>query len=390
MRMFMYTTTIGTIAMLTLAGASAFEAATISSALATCTFFVAPRVSRQIDKRGQSAVVPWATVIGLLGFAMMICVTQFGFPFWLNYPAAFLCSFLPNAPSIARARWTYLVERRCLGKDTPTLKSVYAYEGILEDIAFMAGPAASIAIAAATVPVGGMAIGAVIFAVGTVLLMSSKDTEPDIDYLAEKARRAQEGEDRAAKRSALLAYPMVSVLFAVMVLVGAIYGAFDNAAIAFAESVGIPILASAVFAIESVFSLVVSTLFGMVHLSMPMRRQFVVFAVLFGAMYALMVFIESPTSFIVIACIAAITYPLLLITANVVCESAVPEAHLTEAMSWMNSGMSVGMVIGPVAAGALIDAAGPLAGFDLSAGFAVLLVLVALATIPVVRKSFQR
>lgn len=384
MRLFQYTTTIGTISMFTLAGASAFEATTVSSVLAACTFVVAPRVSRQIDRRGQDAVVPIAAVVGLAGFLLMVCVVQFALPFWLNYAGAFLGSFLPNAAALARTRWAYLVETRCLGGETPMLKSTYAFEGILEDIAFMIGPAVSIAVAAATVPVGGIVLGMLVYAAGVVVLLSSKDTTPDREYLAARAKRVE-----TQKRSALFAYPMVFVLFAVMVLVGCIYGAFDTSAISYSESIDMPMLASAVFAIESVFSVVISTLFGMVRLPGSLSRQFVVFTALFGVLYALLAFIGSPASFVVIACVAAFAYAPLLITANVVCEATVPEENLTEAMAWMNSGMSMGMVVGPVTAGALIDAMGPLVGFDLCTGFAIALVAVAFLTIPVVRKGLR-
>ncbi|MBO4365191.1 MAG: MFS transporter [Eggerthellaceae bacterium] len=385
MRLFQYTTTIGTISMLTLAGASAFEATTVSSVLAAFTFVVSPQVSRQIDRYGQDAVVPIAAAIGLAGFALMVCVVQFAFPFWLNYVAALLASFLPSAPALARTRWAYLVETRCMGKDTPMLKSTYAFEGILEDIAFMIGPAVSIAVAAATVPVGGIVLGMVVYAVGTAVLLSSKDTAPDQEYLAARAERAN-----TQKRSALFAYPMVFVLFVVMVLVGCIYGGFDTSAISYSESIDMPVLASAVFAIESVFSVVVSTLFGMIRLPGSLSRQFAVFTALFGLLYVLLAFIATPVSFVVIASVAALSYAPLLITANVVCEAAVPEENLTEAMAWMNSGTSVGMVVGPVSAGALIDASGPLVGFDLCTVFALGLIVVAFVTIPVVRKSLRR
>ena len=385
MRLFQYTTTIGTISMLTLAGASAFEATTVSSVLAAFTFIVAPRVSRQIDKLGQDAVVPTATFVGLTGFVLMACVTQFALPFWLNYIGTVLASSLPNASALARTRWAYLIESRCMGRETPMLKSSYAFEGILEDIAFMVGPAASIAVAAATIPIGGIVLGVFIYAAGTIVLLSSKDTAPDKDYLAKRAKEA-----KPQRRSALLAFPMVFVLFIVMVLVGCVYGSFDTSAISYSESIGVPVLASAVFAIESVFSVVMSTLMGMVRLPGSLSRQFIVFTVLFGLLYALLALIESPTSFVFIACVAGLSYAPLLITSNVVCERAVPEENLTEAMAWMNSGMSVGMVIGPVTAGTLIDATSPIVGFDLCTVFSLAIVVVAFVKIPIVRKGLHK
>ena len=67
MRLFSYTTTIGTITALTLGGASAFEASSVSSLIAICMFFVAPRVSRRIDEHGQITVVPKAALAAMAG-----------------------------------------------------------------------------------------------------------------------------------------------------------------------------------------------------------------------------------------------------------------------------------------------------------------------------------
>lgn len=377
MRLFAYTTTIGTITMLTLGGASAFEASSVSSLIAICMFFVAPRVSRAIDARGQSAIVPKATAIAMVGLALMLGVTHFGGPFWLNYLAAPLISFLPNAQALCRARWTYLITSGKLGADAPPLKTAYAYENILEDIAFMAGPAAVIAVSAATFPVAGMLIGTIIYVVGAALMLSSTDTEPEPKPVAS---------DKGKVGSVLRSSPVMRVLFAIMVLFGAVYGSFDTAIITYAESIDFAMLASIVFAVESVFSVVMSFAFGLVRLSSPLRRQVVIFSVAFGVMYGLLVFVESPTSLLIFACLAALSYAPCYITMNLAAERAVESEHLTEALSWIASGMSIGMVIGPVSGGAVVDACGALAGFNLTAAFGLCIVVLAIACIPVLRK----
>lgn len=376
MRLFSYTTTIGTITTLTLAGASAFEASSVSSLIAICMFFVAPRVSRRIDERGQSAVVPKAALVAMAGLALLLATTQFGLPFWLNYIAAPLISFLPNAQALARARWTHLISSGKLGDNAPQLKTVYAFENVLEDIAFMIGPAAVIAVSAATVPAAGMFAGAIIYCAGTALMLSSTSTEPE-----PKPRPATE-----KGKSVLRTTPVVRVLFAIMILFGAVYGAFDTATISYTESIDMAMLASAVFMVESVFSVVMSFGFGLARFSWPMSRQVVVFASLFGLLYGMFAFVGSPTSLVVIACISALSYAPCYITMNLACQRAVPIEHLTEALSWISSGMSIGMVIGPVSAGAIVDGFGPLAGFDLAAGFALSIIAVSLCCIPVLRK----
>lgn len=379
MRLFAYTTTIGTITMLTLAGATALEATSVSSLLAICAFVIAPRVSQRVDERGQSAIVPPATAIAMAGFALMLATTHFHLLFWLNYPAAILASFLPNAQALVRARWTYLIQTKRFGSDTPPLKTAYAFEGILEDIAFMIGPAAVIAVSAALFPAAGMLVGCFVYCLGAAMLVSAKDTEPEPGWGAER-------QEETKQRSVFRENAVVRILFAVMVLLGCMYGAFDTATVSYTQSINFAFLASIVFMVESAFSLIISTLFGMIDFSFSLRRQFVIFAVLFGVLYGLIVLVDSPVNLVVITTFAALSYPPLLVTCNVVCERAAPMERLTEAMAWMNSGISIGMVIGPVSAGALVDAVGPLAGFDISGAYAIAVAVIAVATIPVLRK----
>ena len=383
MRLFSYTMTIGTITTLTLSGASALEATSVASLIAVCMIFVAPRVSKRVDEKGQSAVVPGATAIAATGFALMLATTQFGWPFWLNYVAAPLISFLPNAQAFARTRWAYLIQMGRLGDAAPALQTAYAYEGVLEDVAFMVGPALVVALAAGITPAAGMGVGIVVYCIGAALLVSSKDTEPEPGWGTARKEANAGGTGNA---SVLRTSPVVRVLFAVMVLYGCVYGSFDAAAISYCDSVNMAMLASAVFAVESVFSVCMSVLFGMMGIAAPLRRQFILFTILFGALYALMAFVSSPESLMVIACVSALSYAPMYITLNVTCERAVPSANLTEALSWIASGTSVGMVIGPVAGGAVIDAYGPLAGFDLTTCFALGIVVLVVCCIPVMRR----
>ena len=387
MRLFAYTITIGTITMLTLAGASAFEASSVASLIAICMFVVTPRVSKRIDEKGQSKVIPKATAIAVAGLALMFATTHFSLPFWLNYLAAPLVSFLPNAPALVRTRWAFLIGSGRLGHDAPPLKTAYAYEGVLEDIAFMVGPAAVVALSATIAPIAGMLVGTVLYCIGAALLISSKNTEPypGWKHLGER-RGSSEPSPEPSTRSVLRTSPVVRVLFAAMILFGAVYGSLDTAAISYCESIDFAILASIMFASESAFSVVMSFAFGMLGFSSPMRRQFVVFLVLFGCLYALFPLVHSPASLLVITCVAALSYAPMYITTNLTCERAVPSENLTEAISWLSSGQSIGMVIGPISAGAVIDAWGPLAGFNLVACYAVALIVLALICIPVLRK----
>ena len=381
MRLFSITITVGTIATLTLAGSTMLEATSVSSLVAICMFFVQPRVSRQIDIKGQSAVVPWAAAISMAGMALLIVTTHFNLPFWLNYIAAPFISFMPRAQALVRARWAYLIETGRLGEGAPKLKTAYAFEGLLEDISFMVGPAGVIALAANLFPAAGALVGSILFCIGTVLMLSSKDTEP-VPGWGTAAATTKSGK----RGSVLRTNAVILVLFIIMVLSGAMFGSFDTSIVGFCESINDATWASIVLAVQSAFSAVTSFVFGMVRINAPLRTQCIGFTILMGVLYALFFFIDSPMSLMVIACVAAIGYPLMYITIHVTAEQASPNASLTEALSWLASGLSIGMVLGPISTGAVSDAFGVIAGLWMTGGFSLAIVAFTLCCIPVLKK----
>lgn len=85
---------------------------------------------------------------------------------------------LPKPPGHGPRRWTYLIRSGRLGEAAPDLRTMFSYESVLDDMAFIFSPSISIALAAAIAPVAGMVCGGVAFAVGVVLLCTAKSTEP--------------------------------------------------------------------------------------------------------------------------------------------------------------------------------------------------------------------
>lgn len=72
MRFFGSMLNIGVVTMITLSGYSFLTAGLSSSLIALSIFVVTPRVSKRIDERGQSAVVPKAAAVSLLGLVVLI------------------------------------------------------------------------------------------------------------------------------------------------------------------------------------------------------------------------------------------------------------------------------------------------------------------------------
>lgn len=392
MRFFGSMLNIGVVTMITLSGYSFLTAGLSSSLIALSIFVVTPRVSKRIDERGQSAVVPKAAAVSLLGLVVLVANVALHGPVWPLFVGALLVGFFPSPQAMARARWTYLIRSGRLGEAAPDLRTMFSYESVLDDMAFIFSPSISIALAAAIAPVAGMVCGGVAFAVGVVLLCSAKSTEPhpgwsQTDVAGSGAEAASAVADTAGagaaaskgtlaegaaavasaasvpSKSLLATSTAVRVLFVIYAFAGSFLGLFDTATVSLSEDLNSPDFAGAVLMASGAVSMTAGFLFGMVRLRAPLPKQLVVAACAVGLSFGTMFLIDSAPTLMAVALLGACTYAPLLIVANGVCERAVPDARLTEAITWLNAGYTCGAAFGPTVAGALIDIFGTMASF---------------------------
>ena len=373
MRFFGSMLNIGVVTMITLSGYSFLTAGLSSSLIALSIFVVTPRVSKRIDERGQSAVVPKAAAVSLAGLVILVANVALHGPAWPLFVGALLVGFYPSPQAMARARWTYLIRSGRLGEAAPDLRTMFSYESVLDDAAFIFSPSISIALAAAISPVAGMVTGGVAFAVGVVLLCASRSTEPvpgwgDGGVGAASAAAEVEGEpavvaEQPPRKSLLATSAAVRVLFVTYAFAGSFLGLFDTATVSLSEDLHSPDFAGAVLMASGAVSMTMGFLFGMVRLRAPLPKQFVVAACAVGLSFGTMFLIDSAPTLMLVALLGAATYAPLLIVANSVCERAVPDARLTEAITWLNAGYTCGAAFGPTVAGAIIDTFGTMASF---------------------------
>lgn len=390
MRFYGYMMNIGVVSMLTLAGYSFLVAGFVSSLIAISVFVISPRISKLIDERGQSKVLPFAAAATMVGLVSMLVNVSLHSPAWTLFASALPMGFIPNAQAIARTRWAYLLRSGRLGPKPPELRTVFSYEGILDDVAFMFAPAYSIAMATAIAPVAGLLSGGISFVVGIVVLCLSKSTEPTPNWGDREDADKQEPKDKRGRvKSIIRTSSVVRVLFALLFFTGAFYGVFDTAGIALAEELGNANIASIGLVLGAIISMVVGFVFGMIRMNVAQYKQLVCFSALIGIAYGSMMLIDSAPSFIAVSCIAAMFYAPFLIVANATCERAVPGKRLTEAITWINSGMSCGIAIGPTLAGIVIDEFDSIACFDLGGVVALLIPLTVIVCFRVIKRNMR-
>lgn len=390
MRFYGYMMNIGVVSMLTLAGYSFLVAGFVSSLIAISVFVISPRISKLIDERGQSKVLPFAAAATMVGLVSMLVNVSLHSPAWTLFASALPMGFIPNAQAIARTRWAYLLRSGRLGPKPPELRTVFSYEGILDDVAFMFAPAYSIAMATAIAPIAGLLSGGISFVVGIVVLCLSKSTEPTPNWGDREEADKQEPKGKKGRvKSIIRTSSVVRVLFVLLFFTGAFYGVFDTAGIALAEELGNANIASIGLVLGAIISMVVGLVFGMIRMNVAQYKQLVCFSALIGIAYGSMMLIDSAPSFIAVSCIAAMFYAPFLIVANATCERAVPGKRLTEAITWINSGMSCGIAIGPTLAGIVIDEFDSIACFDLGGVVALLIPLTVLVCFRVIKRNVR-
>ena len=384
MRMCTYMFSLGTITMLTLSGWSYFLAGTVAFVIAIAIFLIGPQVSRQVDKRGQSVVLPIAGFAVVLGLFIMTMTVQFNGPKALCYLGAIFMGFNPSPQALVRARWSYLLETGKLGENRPELKTVFAYEGILDDAGYMIGPCLSLALAALLFPTAGMLVGGIAFIIGMTMLLASKATEPEVGWHA--VEREEELPASGKGRNMLFESSMVRVLFMFMLFQGMCYGVYNSALVAFGQEQNASHIISIIMALTGVGSIIAGFVFGAVKLKASMGKQLVVTSIAFGVLYALLFLVSDMSTLAIICVVASFSYAPLLITMNTACEKSVPGARLTESLTWIQAGATLGSTVSPTIGGIFVDLWGSLAGLNFSATCAVAMALSALACIPVIRK----
>ncbi len=409
MRFYSYMTNIGVVTMLTLSGYSFLMAGLVASTIALAVFLISPRIAKLIDRRGQSAVLPKAACLPVAGTAAMLACVAAHAPVEVLFPLAVLMGSAPSPQALVRARWTYLLRTGKLGAGSgaPSLHGVFSYEAVLDDIGFMVAPALSIFLASTIAPIAGMAFGIGAFAVGAALVTLSRSTEPvpgwtaagdadgadaPVGLAADAAVLPAEGEaaEQAVRsKSIFRTSAVVRILFCLMFFLGAFFGALDTTTVSFAEELGNPNIASMALMMQAAMSVVMGFVFGMVRLPFRQSTQLVITAVLFGCAFACTAFIDSAPLLFLITVPASLFYAPFLITINATCEGAVPGSRFTEAITWVNAGITCGMTLGPTMAGAIVDGWGTLAAFKVGGAVVALTAVTALAFSGTLRRNVR-
>lgn len=349
-------TGIGIITMLALVRGSYGLAGAVAATFALAMALLAPQISRLADRHGQRKVLPVAAAISVAGTLALLLCTHLQAPTWTLFVCAALAGCMPSMPAMVRARWTEIYRGR------PELQTAYALESVLDELCFIVGPPLSVLLCVSVFAEGGPLIAALLLAGGVSALVAQRRTEPPVH-----ARQADGG--------SAIRLGIVRLLMLTMLAMGVIVGTIDVVSVALAQQQGQPAAASVVLSVYALSSCLAGLAFGIWRPALPLARLFL-YGGIGTALTTLPLLLASDIVGLALAVfLAGAFFAPTIIAAMALVEAGVPSAKLTEGLTWLITGLGIGVAAGAALSGWVIDAYGPQAGSSVALGAGVALLL---------------
>lgn len=339
---------LGIVTMLSQTHKAYWLAGAVSATFALANALIAPRISRFVDRVGQARVAAPAATVSVLAFVALAAAAHFRWPVWTLFAAALGAALMPSIPALVRARWAALF------RDRPELATAFAFESAADELVYIAGASVSVALSVTLFPEAGIVIAAVMLAIGAFALLLQRSTEPAVA----KARDPRAG-------SAIRLRPVQIVTLA-LIFMGMIFAATEVSVVAMARELGSPASASPVIGVYAVGSFAVGLALGALRPTISLERQLMIAVLVVAASQAPLLFADSVPALAAFVFLSGVAVAPTFITAFSLVASRVPAQMLTEGVTWVMTGMGVGMASGAFLAGFAIDRFGASAGFSVS------------------------
>jgi predicted MFS family arabinose efflux permease len=278
----------------------------------------------------------------------------------LLFVLAALAGTMPSMPSMIRARWTQLFR----GK--PQLHTAFSLDTVLTELAYIIGPPLAIGLSVSFFAEAGPLVAVALLAVGVTAFLLQRQTEPKVVV------------GHAMHTGSTLRIPGVPTIVLALLAMGAIGGSIDVAVVAFANAQDWPGSATFILAAYAFGSLVAGLTFGALKVSVAIEKQFFIGILVTAITGVLPMF--SPDVYVLSAMlfIAGISFAPTMVVVMKLGTIIIPPSRITEGLTWMTTGISIGVALGGMLAGLIIDAYGARAGFGVSIFAGVVMVSVVL------------
>jgi MFS family permease len=319
-----------------------------------------PAIGRQMDRRGQSRVLPVLITVHGAGLVMLIVLAQLRAPTWTLFASAIVTGLAyPAIGFLVRARWS-----AALG-GTPELQTAFALESILDEVAFVLGPPLVTVLATGLHPTAGLAVALTITVIGGAIFTRLRASEP------EPSRVTGRGEGSVVRHRGVLV--VVLCIFALAM----VFGAVDVATVAFADEHGTRASAGFALATFSAGSMVAGLVAGVRRWRLTLAERLWRGCAALAVALVSLPLVDSVGVLSIAAFIAGLTIAPTLIAGFSLAEHLVPATQLSEAFAVLGTAVSVGLALGSAVSGQLVDSVGASAAYLLAPISALIAALIA-------------
>jgi len=328
----------------------------------------APQIARLVDTRGQHRILVPLVLVFVSSVAGLIIAVELDAPDWaLFLPGIVGGATMPSLGPMARARWSAL-----LGS-SPRLHTAFSLESVADEVCFVLGPAIVTLLATQLHPAAGVASAALLCLAGTLWFASQRSTEPRVRPVAASSRPAHVG------HRPLLPAPGLVVLIPVYLCLGSMFVAIDLSTVAFAAHAGHKPLAGFILGCYALGSATGGLWYGTRSWKAPAWRRLAITLTMTVAGVCTFWAMPNLLLLTLVIYLCGMTIAPTLIAGFSLLESQALPGRTTEAMSWLTTGISVGVALGATAVGFILDAFGARWGYAFAAYSGVASVLLCLA-----------
>jgi MFS family permease len=348
---------LGTVLLISAATGKYGMAGAVSAVGSLGYAFASPGIARLVDARGQRRVLLPLLAVFAVATAMLITAVELHLPTWTYFvPGAIAGASMPSLGTLVRARWSFLLT------GSPRLHTAFSFESVADELCYVIGPAAVTLLATEVFPASGVGTAALLCVVGTLWFAAERSTEPTV---APPDRPAAGRPGRSARRGA--AAPGLVVLGPVYLLLGAMFVSIDLSTVAFAQHFGHKPLAGFILGTYALGSATGGLWYGSRQWRKAVEKRFALTLTL--TVLGVATFWAQP-NLITLTCgiyLCGLTIAPTLIAGFSLLEAQARPGRRTEAMSWLSSGIAVGLAAGAAVVGFIIDAHGARSGYAFAA-----------------------
>lgn len=312
-----------------------------------------PLLAVLVDRHGQRRLVLSCTAVHVAGVVALAILVRTDAANWLLILPAVIFGFTYlSVGSLVRARWSYLFDGR------PELDTAMSAESVLDEAIFVAGPLIATVLATQVDPVLVLYVGVTLIAGGALWLASLRATEPAAHP------RGEAGHVSALREPGML------LLTVAMVGVGAVFATAEVSMVAYCGQHGQRPFSGAVLAAIALGSGISGLFYGAREWNVDVLRRFRTQSIAFALLPFVLFAAVNVWVLAVCAFVLGIGIAPTLITAFGAVQQIVPARALTEGLSWVNTGLSVGYGAGAAVIGSIADHHGARTAFFVVAGAA--------------------